>query len=64
MKPSLRLYPGEDDDLIAFLERAQESGLSLAQAVVTAMRGGIAAAPAVVEIDEADVAEALGDLFF
>lgn len=58
-KPSLRLYPGEDDDLIAYLDQAQTNGLSLAAAVVAAMRGGIANKPVTAVEDEGQKAETL-----
>jgi len=61
-KPSLRLYPGEDDDLIAYLEQAQADGVSLATAVVSAMRGGITAVAADGNMDEAEAAEELFSL--
>lgn len=40
-KLTLCLRPGEDDDLIAYLDQARELGTPLAQAVVAAMRGGL-----------------------
>lgn len=59
-KPSLRLYHGEDDDLIAYLDQAQAKGLSLAAAVVSAMRGGITSSePAAPIEDEGLKAETL-----
>ena len=39
---TLSLRPGEDDDLIAYLDQARAVGTPLAQAIVTAMRGGLA----------------------
>lgn len=63
-KPSLRYYPGEDDDLIAYLDNAQKRGLSLAQAITTAMRGGMTAVSAHSTDDETELASALDDMFF
>lgn len=40
-KLTLCLRPGEDDDLIDYLNQAQAEGTALAQAVITAMRGGL-----------------------
>lgn len=64
VKPSLRLHPGEDDDLIAYLEQARADGVSLATAVVTAMRGGVTAVAADDGADEAAAAVALDALMF
>ena len=63
-KPSLRLYPGEDDDLIAYLEQEQANGASLAQAIIQAMRGGVRDTLAEVGDDSLDIAALVGNLFF
>lgn len=64
-KPSLRLYPGEDDDLITYLEQEQAKGGSLAQAIILAMRGGMKDIGTEEDGDAAERAQALFDnLFF
>ena len=64
-KPSLRLYPGEDDDLIAYLKQEQAKGGSLAQAIILAMRGGMKEMNTEEDGDDADRAQTLFDnLFF
>lgn len=64
-KPSIRLHPGQDDDLIAYLRRAQDDGQPIAQAIIQAMRGGLTATPTAADnIDEDSLADALADLFF
>lgn len=64
LKPTLCLREGEDDDLIAYLEQAQAGGLSLAQAVVTAMRGGVTAVVEDAAGDDNEIVEALELMFF
>jgi len=56
-KLTLCLRPGEDDDLIAYLDQAREAGIPLAQAVAAAMRGGLAESGA----ESGELDEALGD---
>jgi len=64
-KPSLRLYPGEDDDLIAYLEASQANGLSLSQAVIIAMRNGSICIQVATVDDSMERVRALADnLFF
>lgn len=64
-KPSLRLYPGEDDDLIAYLDRSQAEGLSLSQAIILAMRSGSICVVEDTADDDIDSLRALaGNLMF
>lgn len=63
-KITLCLRPGEDDDLIAYLNQAQADGTALAQAVIAAMRGGLhESASAAVEADD-DLVDDLLDMVF
>jgi hypothetical protein len=64
-KLTLCLRPGEDDDLIAYLNQAQVEGVALAQAVIAAMRGGLTetTSMSVADIDE-DLVDELLDMVF
>lgn len=61
---TLCLRPGEDDDLIAYLEQARAGGIPLAQAIIVAMRGGVATAVATTTADDDEMADDLLELVF
>lgn len=62
-KITLCLRPGEDDDLIAYLEQARAGGEPLAQAVIAAMRGGLETAVSTQD-DDNGLADDLLDMVF
>lgn len=65
-KLTLCLRPGEDDDLIAYLNQAQAEGVALAQAVIAAMRrGGLTESTSMsaADIDD-DLVDELLDMVF
>jgi len=61
---TLCLRPGEDDDLIAYLDQARAAGTPLAQAVVAAMRGGLATAVSPAAADDDELTDGLLDMVF
>lgn len=63
-KLTLCLRPGEDDDLIAYLDQARELGTPLAQAVVAAMRGGLETAVSPAAADDDELTDGLLDMVF
>jgi hypothetical protein len=60
---TLTLYEAMDDDLIAYLESMKEAGVSYAQAILTAMRGGLPKSLMTTDADEqAELEGLLADL--
>lgn len=60
---TLSLRPGEDDDLIVYLDQARAAGTPLAQAIVTAMRGGLGETAVSTSSDDALIDDLLDMVF-